>query len=132
MPDAPTAQLDEIFDRLAAALGRYAPPLAARSGGVKNKRDLQLWSEKHVEIEGRKRKEVYFAGLIAQKGYVGFYFMPVYTHAEAKALFEPELLSLLKGKSCFHVKRLDARLEVQIEDALATGFDLYRQRGWVD
>jgi hypothetical protein len=132
MPDAATTQLDEIFDRLAAALGRYAPPLAARSGGVKGKRDLQLWSEKQVEIEGRKRKEVHFAGLIAQKGYVGFYFMPVYTHAEARALFEPELLSLLKGKSCFHVKRLDERLQAQVEDVLAKGFDLYRRRGWID
>lgn len=132
MPDTATARLDEIFARLAAALGRYSPPLAARSGGVKGKRDLQLWSEKHVEIEGRKRKEVYFAGLIVQRDYVGFYFMPVYTHAEAKALFEPELLSLLKGKSCFHVKRLDEGLVAQIEDVLAKGFDLYRQRGWVD
>jgi hypothetical protein len=132
MPDSATTELDEIFDRLAAALSRFAPPLAARSGSVRNKRDLQLWSEKRVEIEGRKRKEVYFAGLIVQKSYVGFYFMPVHTHAEAKALFAPELLSLLKGKSCFHVKRLDDKLEAQIDDALAKGFALYRQRGWVE
>ena len=131
MPDEVT-DLAEIFDRLEARLARYVPPFAARTGGVAGKRDYQLWSERPVEIEGRKRKEVYFAGLIAQKGYVGFYFMPVYTHTDRKRLFAPELLALLKGKSCFHVKRLDAELERHVEDALAHGFELYRDRGWVE
>jgi hypothetical protein len=132
MPDAATADLDEIFDRLEAALRAYAPPLAVRSEGVKGKRDVQLWSVRPVVIEGRKRKEVYFAGLIGQKGYVGFYFMPVYSHADRKALFAPELLALLKGKSCFHVKRYDAELDGHVRDALARGFELYRERGWVE
>ena len=129
MPE--TADLDEIFDRLEASLSRYAPPLAARTGGVTGKRDCQLWSEKAVEVAGRKRDEVFFAGLILQKGYVGFYFMPVYTHSEQTAVFAPELLALLKGKSCFHVKRLDDDLVGHVDAALATGFDLYRDRGWV-
>jgi hypothetical protein len=130
MPDA--AALDEIFDRLQASLGRYAPPLAARSGGVEGKRDFQLGSEKHIEIEGRKRDEVYFAGLIVQKGYVGFYFMPVYSDPEKQAMFAPGLLSLLKGKSCFHVRRLDDELAASIDAALAKGFELYVERGWID
>jgi hypothetical protein len=131
MPDQ-TADLVEIFERLEALLRRYVPPLVSRAGSVKGKRDYQLWSERPVVIEGRKRKEVYFAGLIAQKGYVGFYFMPVYTHLEQRALFAPELLALLKGKSCFHVKRLDDALEAQIDVALMQGFELYRERGWID
>ena len=125
------ADLDATFDRLETSLRRYVPPRVARTGGVKGKRNCQLWSEKAVEVAGRKRDEVYFAGLILQKGYVGFYFMPVYTHAEQKAVFEPELLALLKGKSCFHVKRLDDALVGHVDAALATGFDLYRERGWV-
>jgi hypothetical protein len=84
-----------------------------------------------VEVAGRKRDEVYFAGLIAQRGYVGFYFMPVYTHAEQVDLFAPELLALLEGKSCFHVKRLDDTLAAHVDAALAAGFELYRERGWV-
>jgi hypothetical protein len=132
MPDAATSDLTEVFDRLEAALAAYAPPLVVRSGGVKGKRDFQLWSERPVVIEGRNRGGVYFAGLIGQKGYVGFYFMPAYTHADRKTLFAPELLGLLKGKSCFHVKRLDAALEGHVRDALARGFELYRERGWVE
>ena len=130
MPDA--AALDAVFDRLQASLSQYAPPLAARSDGVRGKRDYQLWSEKPVEIDGRRRSEVYFAGLIAQKGYVGFYFMPVYTDPERKTVFAPGLLSLLRGKSCFHIRALDDELAAEVEDALARGFALYRERDWID
>jgi hypothetical protein len=92
---------------------------------------FDLWSEKEVVIEGRKRKEVFFAGLIIQKSYVGFYFMPVYTEAEAKQFFGAELLATLKGKSCFYIKKLTPEIERQMEDALAKGLELYRGKGWV-
>lgn len=126
-----TRDLDEIFDHLEATLARHAPPLVVRRDTPRGKRNLHLWSEKDVEIDGRKRAEVFFAGAIVQKGYVGFYYMPVYTDAERADLFDPELLPLLKGKSCFHVQVLDEKRLEQIEDALATGFRLYLERGWI-
>lgn len=120
--------LSVIFNQIRALMVSYQPPLVAR----KNEPDyFDLWSEKDLVIEGRKRKEVYFAGLIIQKGYVGFYFMPVYAEPEVKVLFPPELLRLLKGKSCFHIKQLDDALLSQIEDVLRQGFEMYRRRGWV-
>ena len=82
-------------------------------------------------IAGRKRKEVFFAGLIIQKSYVGFYFMPVYTDAEAMSFIKPELLKRLKGKSCFHIKKLDAELLAQVDAALQAGCLLYQQKGWI-
>ncbi len=90
-----------------------------------------LCSKKKVQIEGRKHDEVYFAGLLVQKGYVGFYYMPVYAQPEMKKIFKPELLKLLKGKSCFHIKKLDNGLKTQIKDALADGYECYKERGWV-
>ena len=84
-----------------------------------------LYSVKDVEIQGRKRKEVWFAGIIIQKAYVGFYYMPVYAEPERKATFKPELLKLLKGKSCFHIRKLDNELLSQIEQALADGFEMF-------
>ena len=91
----------------------------------------ELWSEKDVALEGHKPHKAFFASLIVQKSYVGFYFMPVYTDPEVKAFFGEELLKLLKGKSCFYVKRLTPTLRVQIEDALKRGHQLYRAKGWV-
>ena len=61
----------------------------------------------------------------------GFYFMPVYAEADLKAVFAPELLKLLKGKSCFHIKKLDPALLDQIKSALQVGYEAYQARGWV-
>ena len=82
-------------------------------------------------IEGRKRRKCILTGSLIQKSYVGFYFMPVYAEPQIKAFFPTELLALLKGKSCFHVKELTDELEGQIGAALERGMALYRERGWV-
>jgi hypothetical protein len=108
------------------------PPLEARTGAVEGKADYQLWSVKPVERNGRHYQETYFAGVIVQKAYVGFYYMPVYADRELTQVFEPELLALLKGKSCFHIRRLEDELLRQIRGALDTGFALWRERGWID
>jgi hypothetical protein len=117
-----------IFDTLRLLLGRYQPPLVSKHDDT---RYYDLWSMKDLVIEGRKRKEIFFAGLIIQKGYVGFYFMPVYSDVEMKEFFKPELLSRLKGKSCFHIKKIDEALLRQIDEALQAGYALYQQKGWV-
>jgi len=120
--------LDDIFRQLKELLLVYRPPFVSKTD---NERSLDLWSIKEVVIEGRKRKEVYFAALIIQKSYVGFYYMPVYAEPEVKRFFKPDLLSRLKGKSCFHIHKLDEQLLEQIKDALAMGFKQYQERGWV-
>jgi hypothetical protein len=106
----------------------YQPPLVAK---LDDSSHFDLWSLKDVEIDGRKRQEVFFAAVIIQKGYVGFYFMPVYAAPAMSSVFKPELLKRLKGKSCFHLKSLDQALAGQITSALKAGFELYQQRGWV-
>lgn len=125
----PATDLQTIFDHLKALMKPY------ETGTIKARVDedkrYDLWSEKNVEIEGRKRKDVYFAGLVIQSKYVGFYYMPVYVETELKAFFKPELLKTLKGKSCFHIKNIDDKMLNQIADALKKGFDLYQNRGWV-
>jgi hypothetical protein len=118
----------QIFAALKAMMQAYQPPFTVK---VDEPTRYELWSNKAVEIDGRKRKEVFFAALIIQKAYVGFYYMPVYAETELKKIFKPELLKLLKGKSCFHVKKLDAALEGQIREALEIGRKLYQDRGWV-
>lgn len=39
--------------------------------------------------------------------------------------------ALLKGKSCFYVKKLTPQIAEQITAALDEGVRLYRERGWV-
>jgi hypothetical protein len=50
---------------------------------------------------------------------------------EMKKKFSPALLKLRKGKSCFHVKKLDNGLRKDIEAALELATKAYRERGWV-
>lgn len=90
-----------------------------------------LISNKEVEIAGRKRNDIYFTSLLVQKGYIGFYYIPVYANPEIKRDLKPELLKCLKGKSCFHIKRLDDELRTQIKDALKVGHSYYEKRGWL-
>ena len=120
--------LATIFDQLRPLLALYNPPLLP-------KRDeagyYDLWSFKELIIAGRKRKEVFFAGLIIQKSYVGFYYMPVYTNPETTEFFKPELLRLLKGKSCFHINTVTPELLEQIDGTLERGYRLYQERDWI-
>lgn len=121
-------QLIEIYDTLKTLLKKYENPLVSK---IDLDSRYDLWSIKDLVIEGRKRKEVAFCGLIIQSSYVGFYYMPVYTDIEIKSIFGNELLKLLKGKSCFHIKKLDQELEKQICEALEAGFLLYKEKGWI-
>lgn len=123
-----TSELVEIYNRVKTLLKRYEGPLVSKID-LDSKYDL--WSIKDVVIEGRKKKEVYFAGLIIQSTYVGLYYMPVYTDVDMTKIFEPQLLKLLKGKSCFHIRKLDDELEMQISAALEAGFSLYKEKGWI-
>ncbi len=121
--------LVEIFQTIRASL----QPYAAKGFAVRNNTETvyELWSEQEVEITGRKYDEVFFASVCILKNSVGFYLMPIYIEPELKALLQPDLLKLLKGKSCFHVTKLSDELLNHIVDALVTGFTLYKQKGWV-
>jgi hypothetical protein len=66
-----------------------------------------------------------------QKSYVGLYFMPLYADQGASFEIGGDLETTLKGKSCFHLKKLTPVLREQIADALERGFALYQSKGWV-
>ena len=82
--------LNEIFQVLRTSLQHYQPPLVPKTD---SERYYDLWSIKPVVIDGRQRREVFFAGIIIQKSYVGFYFMPVYAEPDLKTVFQPGLKS---------------------------------------
>lgn len=122
-------ELPPIFEELKALLLPYVKGSIVMRGGSGGQ--LTLVSEKEIVVEGRKKPEVYFAAVLIQKGYVGFYYMPVYVEDQQKEIFAPEVLKLLKGKSCFHIKRWNDQLKQQIQSALKKGYEWYKQKGWV-
>ena len=122
-------QLIPIFDAIKKLLLPYGEGSMKVRGGSGGQ--MMLVNEKPVEIAGRKRDELWFAGILIQRGYVGFYFMPVHEASERKEIFKPELLKCLKGKSCFHIKKFDAEIFKQMEEALAKGYKKHKERGWL-
>jgi len=117
-----------LFAEVKTLLEPYAQRLTVRRDDPGY---YDLWSEKDLVVAGRKRKEVNFAGLVIQKSHVGFYFMPFYADQDLREVVGPDLLATLGGKSCFRLRRLTPELEDQIETALAAGWRLYEERGWV-
>ncbi|RFM28446.1 DUF1801 domain-containing protein [Deminuibacter soli] len=127
-PAAP-ASLNIIFNELKRILTAHRKGAIVIRGGSNG--DIALVSEKKVEVDGRWKNETYFAAALVQKGYVGFYFMPIYGDTALKNEIGTQLLACLKGKSCFHIRRNDPVLYKQISEALDAGYRLYKERGWV-
>lgn len=122
-------QLVPIFEQIKKMVSTYA------KGHLKVSFDKPgqygVLSDKTIEVAGRTKDDMYFAGVLVQKGYVGFYFMPVYTEPSLKNQLHPDLVKCLKGKSCFHIKKNDPELMQHVKEALKTGYNNYKAKGWV-
>ena len=131
--------LDRIFDALKKIMESYTPPFSIKtpSEALKKKRSYELASTKKVVIAGRPKDEVYFAGIIIQKDYVGFYYMLAYAdpsfqdRLDVRDKLSPEFLKLLKGKSCFYIRSTDKAVLDEVKKALDIGLKVYRAKGWV-
>jgi hypothetical protein len=123
-------QLLEIFDALKKVMKPY------EKGVIRPQIDIQgrydQWANKKVFAANKWRDEFAFTGLILQSGYVGFYYMPIYTNTEeVRPLISAELLKSLKGKSCFHIKKVDKDVLEQVAEAMRIGYDQYEKNGWL-
>jgi hypothetical protein len=105
--------------------------LSANSKGLKITKD----SDKGFELSGTKtvtafKKEfngMFFASAKIQGGFVGFYFFPIYTHAGEFKDLPAELKKCLKGKSCFHFKKLVGAKQIS---SLLLGSACIKTRGF--
>ena len=118
-----------IFQEIKNLLMAYAKGNLVVRGGEGGQ--VAVVNETELIIDGKKRKEFWFAAALVQKGYVGFYFMPVYVCEPRKNSMPNELMKTLKGKSCFHITKHDPLIMVQIKEALKLGYEDYKKRGWV-
>jgi hypothetical protein len=118
-----------VFDEIKKLMLPYAKDSLVLKGGTDGQ--IALITNKPVVIQGRKRDELWFVSMLIQKGYVGFYYMPVYMNEPVRRQLKPELLKTLKGKACFHIKNTNPPLLAQIEEALRIGYDAYKKMGWI-
>jgi hypothetical protein len=127
--------LESVYDDVVAIMKRHAPPFRTDLPcTIPGKKSFQLTVPKPVAVPGAYGGEpvdLAIATAIIQKDFVGFYLMCIYVDEGTKKKLSPALLKLLKGKSCFHLKKLDDGLRKDIDAALTLGTKAYRDHGWV-
>ncbi len=121
-------QLVPIFEEIKKMLLPYEKGNLKVRGGTGG--EIAVVNETELIIDGKVRKEMWFAAALVQKGYVGFYLVSAYTDQGIKKTIKPELMKCLKGKSCFHIKKFDKEIFAQIKEALAIGHEHYKKKGW--
>ena len=123
-----TKDFNEIMAELKKLLTRYNNELKVTKNSDKA---YELTIDKPVSLAGRKYDNLFFASCMLQKGHVGFYFFPVYTHPAAFPAIPDELKKTLKGKSCFNLKKWNDAIAAQVEDILQQGLELYKKEGLI-
>ncbi|MFT5890327.1 MAG: hypothetical protein ACI9Y7_000417 [Dokdonia sp.] len=80
-------------------------------------------------MQGKQKVDgIYFASVMPKPKDVRLYFFPIYTDAEIFEHIDPMLRKCLKGKSCFHIKKIDDDLKVHITKMIAMGIKVYQEK----
>lgn len=114
----------ETFDFLLKEFEALTPNLRFRQ---KTSETLELCGHKEIMQGKQKTDGFYFASAVLKPKDCRLYFFPIYTHTSAFETISPTLRKMLKGKSCFHLKKLTPELQLEINDMLKTGLGLYQQ-----
>ena len=119
----------EIFQTIRASLQPYA------TLGFDNRTNSEtvydLWSNKNVEIDGSPRNEVFFVSVGIEDNHVALHLLPEDQVNELKNISDPGFQELLNANGYFEIESLDDPLLTKIEEAIAAGFKIYKDKGWV-
>ncbi|QNR22776.1 hypothetical protein [Croceimicrobium hydrocarbonivorans] len=118
------SDLAEIQSFLAQSLKEQCPPLRVRKEGPGG---LEVCGRKETMQGKQKVDGYYFASTAAKPKDIRFYFFPIYTDPELFQLSEG-LQKMLKGKSCFHVKKLSEEQQAEIRKIIALGVNRYNEK----
>jgi DNA replicative helicase MCM subunit Mcm2 (Cdc46/Mcm family) len=117
-----------IRESLAGILSASVPPLRI----TKNSDSVFEVTCTKEAMQGKKKVDgIYFASVVPKPADVRFYFFPIYTHVKAYEKLSNELKKCLKGKSCFHIKKLSPELEKEIDAMVKKGISLYKKENWI-
>ncbi len=120
-------EITRIMQKLRELLLEQVPPLKVRQDDASN---FEVAGVKEM-MQGKKKVDgFYFASLQPKPTDVRFYFFPVYTDPGVFNISE-KLQKMKKGKSCFHIHKLDEDLVFEIRGMMARGVEVYLQKGLV-
>ncbi len=120
--------LTDIQQFLNDELQKHAPSLKAK-GAIP---DSVEFSGTKTVMQGKQKVDGhYFASIVPKPKDIRLYFFPIYTHVQDYSELSEELRKQLKGKSCFHIKRLDESLKKEVSELISTGVSLYKTDGLI-
>ena len=114
-------ELTEIQITLQNLFKAHVPPLQVRKD---NENVFEVAGTKEAMQGKQKVDGFYFGSVIPKPKDIRLYYFPIYTHVDEFAL-SPELKKCLKGKSCFHIKKLSPELLEEIKSMIQHGVEIY-------
>lgn len=121
-----TTDVKEIRDKLIAILKEHLGILKI-SSDTYDKFEVSGTIE---AMQGKKKVDgIYFSSVVPKPKDVRFYFFPTYTHKEQLGELPENLQKALKGKSCFHIKKMDDQLENNLRALVKRSIELYQKDG---
>lgn len=115
--------LHEIQTILQNLLTVHVPPLQIRKD---NENVFEVAGTKEAMQGKQKVDGFYFASVVPKPKDIRLYYFPIYTHVDQFSL-SAELQKCLKGKSCFHIKKLTPELQVEIKAMIKKGVQVYEK-----
>ncbi len=113
----------DIQAALINILKANTPPLKIRTDTATS---FEVAGTKETMQGKQKVDGMYFCSIVPKPKDVRLYYFPIYMYADQFSLPD-NLKKCLKGKSCFHIKKLDESLENEIKAMVTKGIALFKQ-----
>ncbi|HRH65143.1 MAG TPA: DUF1801 domain-containing protein [Bacteroidia bacterium] len=128
MPMTPEAK-EEILTKLKNAMRKCTPPMVITK---ESKDGMELTGNKAVPYGYDKKiiPGMFFTSCVARKDMVSFYFFPMYMAPEFLELI-PEMSKILKGKTCFNIKKPEQIDEKELSALLKKGVTAWKKNGYM-
>lgn len=120
-------ELKQIEQTLKDLFKAHVPPLQVRD---ENESNFEVAGTKEAMQGKQKVNGFYFGSIMPKPRDIRLYFFPIYTDPDHFGL-SPELKKMLKGKSCFHIKKLDDELIEEIRKMMSKGIKIYQEKGLI-
>jgi hypothetical protein len=124
-----TETREEIVSILKKNLKKYSPPMVASKGSAEG---YSLIGNKPVPYGYDKKiiPGMFFAAVQHAKDSVTFHFFPCYMNEQILAV-APTLVKKLKGKTCFHFKKVEDVNEKELNAILKKGVSAWKKMGYM-
>jgi len=117
-------ELKIIHEKLIALFKENIPPLKVKND---TENSFEVTGTKEA-MQGKQKVQGYYFGTVVPKPKdIRLYFFPIYTHVTEFENISTNLRKCLKGKSCFHIKKMDEQLENDIQEMVKKGVKLYQK-----